>query len=59
MPSYNIEDILAVRVDQKVLCSDCMSEGNWDSIESESDIITDTDSDEVIVFCDECKKRIS
>jgi hypothetical protein len=58
MAHYKIEDILAVAVGQKVICSDCMSEGDWDSIESESDIITDTNSDEVIVFCDECKKRI-
>ena len=59
MASLNIEDVLAVHVGQKVICPECMSEGDWDSIESESDIITHTASDEVIVFCDECKKRIS
>ena len=57
MALYDEEDILGMTRDEEIICRDCMSAEDWNSIKSENEIISYLGS-EVILFCDKCKKRI-
>ena len=51
------DDVLAITNDEEIICRDCMSEDDWDSIEGGDEVITYVEPD-VILFCDICKKPI-
>ena len=58
MALYDEEDFIAITNGEEIICRDCMSEEDWDSIEGGSETITAFGSEDVIVFCDRCKRRI-
>ena len=58
MAFHDEEDFIAITNGEEIICRHCMSEDDWDSIEGGDETITDFGSDDVIVFCDRCKRRI-
>jgi hypothetical protein len=51
------EDIKGYRVDQEIVCDDCISAEELDDV-LESDILFQNDADDDLVFCDRCKSRL-
>jgi hypothetical protein len=59
MALYDEEDVLAITNDEEIICRHCMTEDDWDSIEGGSEVVTHFDIDGEIIYCDQCKRRIS
>ena len=58
MACYSIGEILGIHTNRGVLCADCCSDEEWNTME-EDEIITQQDLEgDFIYFCDECKMRI-
>jgi hypothetical protein len=51
------DDIKGYRVDQEIVCDDCISVEELDDV-LESDILFQNDADDDLVFCDLCKSRL-
>ena len=51
------EDILAYYVGQEFICTDCITETERHALKLD-DVITDTESEEEMLFCDRCKEQI-
>jgi len=50
------EDIKGYRVDQEIVCEDCISAEELDDV-LEGDILFEDNADD-LVFCDRCKSRL-
>jgi hypothetical protein len=51
------DDVLAITNDEEIICRNCMTEDDWDSIEGGSEVITHLDPGATLI-CDICKRRI-
>jgi len=51
------EDILVFYVGQELICNGCITETERNALKLD-DVITDTESDEEMFFCDRCKEQI-
>ncbi|MFP4452218.1 MAG: hypothetical protein ACLFPI_02485 [Desulfobacterales bacterium] len=59
MINFNKEKVVAIRVNKGVICTDCMTDGDWDLL-TEDRVITQKDQNEKdkILFCDRCGEPI-
>lgn len=55
----NPETVVAIHVNERVICVDCIRDGEWDLL-TQNQIITRQDAEEkkMVLYCDRCAEPI-
>lgn len=52
------EDVLFYRLEGEVVCPECATEKELDTLKADEVFADGPDFEDVLIFCDRCKKRL-